>query len=238
MIKRCKSIPQNAPQNVATARITALYNAYHSSVGVDVFAQIKDDEITAIFGGMDGSFSLICFDNADFEELDSYFSFLKATVFCFDDVAEHLHCKEKCISTLFELMRDVEVSENDGHSKISDVYNALKNGEDGDISMPPFDYWYTDFCVRFNHGSAEYTLVDGAVAVAGFVTDFATLITGVATEKENRKSGLGSKALSLLLSNIKKKHPNSRVFAATNNAAGFYIKNGFAKVGKVAVLEY
>ncbi len=238
MIERCKALPENAPQNVVTARVKALHNAYCDSVGVDIFVQKLDGKITAVFGGMDGSYSLFAFDNADFDELDSYFSFLGATVFCFDDTAENLHPKIAERAELYELTAEVEHLTDDGHGKISDVYEALKNGEDGDIEMPPFEYWYTDFCVRFNHKAAEYALVDGAVVVAGFVTDFATLITGVATDKNRRESGLGSCALRLLLSNIKKKYPLTRVFAATDNAAGFYIKNGFAKVGKVAVCKY
>lgn len=238
MIERRESLPENLPQNVVIARIMALHNAYCDSVGVDIFVQRVEGQITALFGGMDRSYSLFAFDNADFDELDSYFSFLGAVVFCFSDTAEKLHPKLTERSELYELMAEVEGVKDDGHRKISDVYNALKNGEDGDIKMPPFDLWYTDFCVRFNHGAAEYSLLSGAVAVAGFVTDFATLVTGIATDKGHRKNGLGSRALNLLLSNIKKKHPTSRVFAATKNAGEFYIKNGFAKSGEVAVCKY
>ncbi len=238
MIERCKELPENAPQNVVTSRIKALCNAYCDSVGVDVFVQTLDGHITAFFGGMDGSYSLFALDSADFDELDSYFSFLGATVFCLGETADNLRPKFTERSKLYELVSEVEPVSDNGHGKISDVYEALKKGEDGDIEMPPFDYWYTDFCVRFNHNSAEYALIDGAVAIAGFMTDFATLITGVATDKNNRKSGLGSCALRLLLSNIRKKHPETRVFAATNNAGGFYIKNGFAKIGKTAVCKY
>jgi hypothetical protein len=238
VIERCDKLPENLPKNIITTRIFALHNAYCESVGIDIFTQIIDGEITAIFGGMDGSYSLLTFENADFEELDSYFSFLRATVFCDEKVAEFLNCKEKQVSSLFEWDQESNTTQNDGHGRISDVYEALKNGEDGDIAMPDFDLWYTDFCMRFNHGAAEYSLVDGAVAVAGFMTDFGALITGVAVPENARKSGLGSGALKSLLSNIKKKYPNSKVFAATDNAAGFYIKNGFKSIGKVAVCKY
>lgn len=238
MIERCGKLPENTPENIVTARIKALYNAYCDSVGVDIFVQKTDGKITAIFGGMDGSYSLVAFENADFEELDSYFSFLGATVFCFSDTSDSLHPESAEKSDLYELVNEVDYAETYGHEKISDVYKALKNGEDGDIEMPEFDLWYTDFCVRFNHGSAEYSLVNGATAVAGFMTDFGTLITGIATPKKERKNGLGSSALNVLLSNIKKKHPDSRVYAATKNAGEFYIKNGFVKVDKVAVCKY
>lgn len=238
MIERCEILPQNTPENAVTTRIKALQNAYSDTVGVDLLMQTVAGEITAIFGGMDGSYSLFAFQNANFEELDSYFSFLGATVFCFAETSDSLHPESAEKSDLYEFIQETECVENDGHGKISDVYTALKQGEDGDIQMPPFDLWYTDFCIRFNHNAAEYSLFNGATAVAGFMTDFGTLITGVAVPKENRKNGLGSSALNVLLGNIKKKHPNSRVFAATKNAGEFYIKNGFVKVDKVAVCKY
>ncbi len=238
MIERCKKMPEKLPENVVTARIEALYNVYCGSVGVDIFTQKIDGKITAVFGGMDGSYSLLTSEGADFEELNSYFSFLSATVFCYCDTAESLNPQSARISELYELFKVTECVPIDGHGKVSDVYSILKSGEDGDIALPPFEYWYTDFCARFNHNSAEYALLDGAVAVAGFVTEYCTLITGVATGYDGRRSGRGSRALSVLLSNIKKKHPATRVLAATNNAGEFYIKNGFKRIENVAVLRF
>lgn len=238
MIERIEKLPEGLPENVVTARINALLSAYRDSVGIDIFTQTVDGQITAIFGGMDGSFSLELCGKADVEELDSYFSFLSGTVFCDSVTADALHCEEKQYSDLYELTDAVETTDGDGHGRISDVYDVLKMGEDGDIVLPPFDPWYTDLCVRFNHGAADLALCDGAVAVAGFVTDQNALITGVAVGKSDRKKGKGTKALKTLLSNIRKKHPSCRVFAATQNAGGFYIKNGFKKVGRVAVLKY
>lgn len=238
MIERIEKLPDGLPENVVISRIKALLSAYGNSVGVDIFAQTVNGEVTAVFGGMDRSFSLQLCGEADIEELNSYFSFLSATVFCDAATADALQCEEKQYSDLYELTNAVETTDGDGHGRISDVYYALQMGEDGDIALPPFDLWYTDFCVRFNHGAADFALCDGAVAVAGFVTDQNALITGVAVNTADRKKGRGTKALKTLLSNIRKKHPNCRVFAATNNAGGFYIKNGFKKVGRVAVLRY
>lgn len=238
MIERIEKLPDGLPENVVTSRIKALLSAYGNSVGVDIFAQTVNGEVTAVFGGMDGSFSLELYAKADIEELDSYFSFLGATVFCDSATADALQCEEKQYSDLYELTNAVETTEGDGHGRISDVYYALKMGEDGDIALPLFDLWYTDFCVRFNHGAADFALCDGAVAAAGFVTDQNALITGVAVNTADRKKGRGTKALKTLLSNIRKKHPSCRVFAATQNAGGFYIKNGFESIGKVAVCRF
>lgn len=238
MIERVDSLPEGLEINAVALRIKALYNTYCESVGVDLFIQKVKDKVTAVFGGMDGSFSLICFENADFDELDSYFGFLGATVFCFGEVAEVLKPKRVSKSKLYVFDGDVTLTDFDGNGGISKVYDALKYGEDGDILLPPFDLWYTDFCLRFNHDSAEYFLKEGSVAAAGFVTDEASLITGVAVDKVFRNKGLGSEALWGLIYKIRKKHPKSMIFAATQNAADFYIKNGFKYDGTVAVCEY
>ncbi len=238
MIKRIEKLPLGLPENVVTCRINALCKAFGGSVGVDIFSQTVNGKLTAVFGGMDGSFSALVFDDADIEELNAYFSFLGVTVFCLDDTAEKLQRSDCEISDLYELKTQAEMTDSDGHGRISDVYSALKKGEDGDIALPPFDPWYADFCVRFNHQAAEYALTDGAVAVAGFVTGQNALITGVATDAAFRKTGRGAEALKTLLSNIRKKHANCRVFAATKNAGGFYIKNGFKSIGKVAVCRF
>ena len=239
MIERVNSLPEGLEINAVTLRIKALYNTYCESVGVDLFIQKVEAEVTAVFGGMDGSFSLVCFKNADFDELDSYFGFLGATVFCFGETVGFLKPKRVLKSELYVFEGDArEVFDTDGHGGISKIYDALKSGEDGDISLPSFDLWYTDFCLRFNHNSAEYFIKNGSVAVAGFVTDDATLITGVAVDKAFRNKGLGSEVLNGLIYKIRQKHPKSLVFAATRNAADFYIKNGFKYDGAVAVCEY
>ncbi len=239
MIERVSSLPEGLETNAVTLRINALYNTYCESVGVDLFIQRVGDKVAAVFGGMDGSFSLICFENADFDELDSYFGFLGATVFCFGETALSLKPVRVLKSELYVFDGDAcAVSDTDGHGGISKIYDALKCGEDGDISLPSFDLWYTDFCLRFNHNSAEYFIKNGSVAVAGFVTDEASLITGVAVDKAFRNKGLGSEALKGLICKILKKHPKSLIYAATKNAADFYIKNGFKYDGSVAVCEY
>ena len=238
MIERVDSLPEGLEINAVALRIKALYNTYCESVGVDLFIQKVKDKVTAVFGGMDGSFSLICFENADFDELDSYFGFLGATVFCFGEVAEVLKPKRVSKSKLYVFDGDVTLTDFDGNGGISKVYDALKYGEDGDILLPPFDLWYTDFCLRFNHDSAEYFLKEGSVAAAGFVTDEASLITGVAVDKVFRNKGLGSEVLRGLIYKIREKHPKSMIFAATQNAADFYIKNSFKYDGTVAVCEY
>lgn len=241
MIKRIESLPETLEKSVFTARIEALLNTYRNSIGVELFAQTVKGEVTAVFGGMDNSFTLICLENADFDELNAYFSFCNAIVFCDGDVSERLNARRINKALLYEFSKKVKPTDfpyENGRGSITDVYKLLKNGTDGDIDLPPFEFWYTDFCLRFNHNSSEYFIAENAVAVSGFVTEYCSLVTGVAVDSNDRKKGFGKTALSGLIHNIICKYPQSKIFASTVNAGGFYEALNFKHCGNVAVCEF
>lgn len=241
MIKRIKDLPEIPEKSVFTARIEAILNTYRDSVGVDLFSQTVDGELTAVFGGIDNSFTLICFDNADFDELNCYFSFCNAIVFCDGEAAEKLNAKTIRRASVYEYQGTVKLTDfpcETGRGSIADLYKLLRNGTDCDIKLPPFEYWYTDFCARFNHLSAEYFMIDNAAAAAGFVTEYYSLITGIAVDKPCRGQGFGKAVLYGLIHNIKMKYPKSRIVAATENASGFYESLNLKYCGDVAVCEY
>ncbi len=241
MIVRIENLPEVLEKSVFTARIDALINTYHGSVGVELFAQIIGGETAAVFGGMDNSFTLICFDNADFDELNAYFSFCSAVVFCDGEVSERLNAKRINKALLYEFSKAAKPDDfpyENGHKSITDVYKLLQKGTDGDIDLPPFDLWYTDFCLRFNHNSSDYYIVENAVAVAGFMAEYCSLVTGVAVDGNYRGKGLGKTAVSGLIHNIICKYPQSKIFASTVNSGGFYEALDFKHCGDVAVCEF
>ena len=240
MIRRIDSIPEIFKESVFTSRINALLNTYRKTVGVDLFSQTVDGSVTAVFGGMDGSFTLISNENADYEELSSYFSFCGAVVFCEGTVGEKFNTKDLKKADLYEYQGGMPTgfTYNNGHDSIEKVYHALEKGADGDIKLPPFEFWYTDFCSRFNHNSAEYFLEQNVTAVAGFVDRSYALVTGVAVDKACRGKGLGKTALLGLIHNILIKFPQCQIIASTVNAGGFYENLNFKHCGTVAVLKF
>ncbi len=241
MIERIDSLPSNLPKTVETARIRALLSTYSQTVGVDLFRQTVDGEVTAVFGGMDGSFSLLLLGEPDYSELRGYFAFCGAVCFCAGEVAERLNPESAVKSKLYCLdlkPAAVNFSYCNAPEPISSVYDVLKMGTDGDIALPPFELWYTDFCARYNHASAEYAVIKNATAVAGFMTDDITLITGVSVAKSDRNKGLGRSVLGMLIHNIRRKYPNSEIFASTLNAGGFYERVNFKLKGTVALCKF
>lgn len=234
MIKRVNILP-GCFGGIPMLRIEALFNTYGEKC--EMYAQETNGETTAFFGGFQSGFSLCANEKADFSELDEFFAFLSAEVFCENDVAEKLLPKSKRICNIMRLADDLEGQVC--HSKISEVYESLQKGSDGDIELPPFDLWYTDFCVRFNHSSAEYALLRNAVAVCGFMTESASLITGVAVDPESRGKGLGKQAVASLVTAVKQKYKNSEIFAASSDENKvFYERIGFVFDSECAVLRY
>ena len=238
MIERISKLPQFCVKSLSFARIEALYNTYNDSIGVDLFLQKDGETVTAFFGGIDGTYSLCVSENADFRELEAYFSFLGATVFVDSECFEKFKPNKIAISSIYEFFgEDIKLDEQD--YKISDIYKYLQNGTDGAIDLPLFEYWYTDFCARYNKRSACYAVYEESVAVCGFMTEAMSLITGVAVPLENRKKGNGRNVVSFLTYKIHSIYPKSRILAVTSeNTEGFYLKLGFKEIGKCAVCEF
>ena len=223
---------------VLWARINALYKAYGQSVGIDFYHQTIDGKVTAYIGGKEGSLTLIAFENADFDELNSFFELQRATVFCDIKDAKLLRPKNKQEAELLKFDGAVDSLSVDGHGGVAAVYDVLRKGEGVDIRLPKFEFWYADLCVRVNHYAAEYVLYENAAAVCGFMTEKTSLITGVAVASDQRRKGLGSKVLMQCIKNIKSRYFSSEIFVSTVGATKFYIKNGFKKCGRVAVCEF
>lgn len=235
MIKRAKVLPIEFSGDIQYARIKAIFNTYGDNA--EIYIAEANGEVTAVMGSAGGSgFTLCAKETADFSELQSFFSFRGAEVFCDFRLADRFQSKRRDVSVL-ELC-DFEKTEI-SHSKISDVYKVLEYGNDGDIELPEFSLWYTDFCLRFNHLAAEYACLENAAAVCGFMTDEQSLITGVAVMGGQRGKGLGKKAIMSLCTAIKEKYEGSRIFAAVSeDNLNFYLKCGFKKVDSAAILNF
>lgn len=238
MIKRVKDLPFIPLSSVVGLRIKSLYNTYGRTI-LDVYCQSDGDKITAVMAVLGSGCTLAAERDADFGELDSFLQFLGAEVFCDAWMAERFEfCSCETVN-LLQWRGETVGAVNEQVVKISEIYNLIKNGEDGDIELPCFDEWYADFCLRLNHGNAEYFSCGQAVAVAGFVTDGEALITGVAVELRHRGKGLGRIAVEGLVSKLKAKDPDITVYVcATDKTVEFYEKIGFKFAGQVVVLRY
>ena len=229
------------PDSVAAAKIKAVAAAYGD--GASVYCQRIDGGITAVMGGMSPAFLSVCLlKNADIPELVSFFRMFGTEVFCSEADAAALGSESESESaSRYELMRYSGSFSlpQPSHGKIYDLYAALQMGLDGDIELPKQDLFYTDMCIRYNHGAAEYALLPDAAAVCGFMTDKVSFITGVAVDCGSRRKGRGKAALLSLIAAIKLKYPDTKIYAAARpGAVEFYKKCGFKSSGRVVFLKY
>lgn len=237
MIEQIHSLPEIPCESIAAIRITALYNTYKVK-GAEFYYQTVDGKMTAVISRLGSGFTIFTLDVPDYEELDSFFSYLSGEVFCDKECAERLKPIEKNIYCGLQYRGQIPKVTNGEQVKRSEVYPLLKLGSDGDIDLPEFEDWYTDFCLRVNHLSADYYVLNGAVAVAGFMNDSAALITGVAVDKACRNMGLGSKVLNGLIAKLNLENKRQIFAVANGKTAEFYKKNGFKENGSYAVLKY
>lgn len=238
MIEKVCCLPPVPHFKGVDLRIKALYNTYGKTL-LDVYCQYTCAKVTAVMAVLGSGCTLITFDDADYEELNSFLSVLGVEVFCSSKTAENLTPKREEQICLLEYDGNMPTRSFEKETKVSEIYTLLENGTDGDIVLPPFDEWYADFCLRQNHGSAEYFALQYAVAVCGFKTDDEALITGVAVESEHRNKGFGRSVVEGLIFKLKQKNPKIKILVtATNKRCGFYEKLGFKSAGKVSLLQY
>ena len=113
---------------------------------------------------------------------------------------------------------------------LKELYSALLEGKDKDISLPSFEAFAADVSHRLRHGKGAALLEDFGAALC-FCSDSFGIISGISVKKNLRGKGLGTKLLKDVCDCL-----NGDIFALTNeNTAQFYIKNGF-KVYDTAVL--
>lgn len=239
MIEKVTCLPQfdGLPHySVPYARIAASAAAYGENA--ELYVQKNGGEITALMGGVTlGGLSLCMNEFADTDELSSFFKFFGCRVFCGVDDAVHFNVKKEPIPLL--MFKGDTPPDGVMHGRIVDLYGKLCFGADGDIDLPDQDGFYADMCIRFNHLAAEYSILERAAAVCGFMTRDVSLVTGVAVSREYRNGGEGRAALMSLVSAVRQKYPDTKIFAAAREGnVGFYEKCGFERNGYAAVLNF
>lgn len=113
---------------------------------------------------------------------------------------------------------------------LSPLYDGLKFGEDGDISLPSFKDFAADISHRLRHGAAVAALNENSAAL-GFKCEKGLIINGISVKRELRGRNLGRLILSELLS-----YSDGDVLAAAEaKNTEFYIKNGFEVIDKAVI---
>lgn len=241
MIKRISSLPSfpKATDNDLLHLRLEVLNSVFKRNGFEVYALQDSGKTSAVLGKFGCGVTLLADENTDFLELDAFFSLFGCEVICECQIGAKLKPKAFRNVNLLEYKGDCFTVVDSKEVKLSSLYALLQNGLDGDIVLPCFDDWYTDFCRRYNLGAAEYYCDEHSVAVCAFKNNEAALITGVAVDKAYRGKGLGVAAVNGLIAKLREKNKAMIIYTlADDKTVGFYESLEFKKIKKYSILNY
>ena len=202
-----------------------------SALAPDIWVQKVDGRLCAVVSRFGGRLYITA-ENSDLEELKEFISVIGfSEIFTEKDVAISLGFKEfEAFAVLNKTVKKQKTFCN--IPPLYDLYTALKEGEDGGVSLPSFDSFAGDLSHRLRHGGAVAELKDFGAAVA-FTSEFGGVINGIAVKNDKRNDGNGSNLLKNICGYL-----DGDVFVCTKtDTAEFYIKNGFTHCGKAVLIR-
>ena len=233
--------------DVFGTRILAYYNTYGAEFDFfKLWVQLAGDEITAAVCLIDGSATLTCRDNADFDELSAFlrmvgFATLQAELGAAQKLGFHRSVNGYIVrytgQTAPEKYADLSLQRNVDYQKI---YSLIKSA--GLIGVGEYLPWLSDVTYRVKKGTAKAAVaeIDGeacACAMQLFVTDKATLLGAVATDPQKRGRGLGGALVRMLADESFSSGRRTELLCKNDSIVDFYRSNGFGVVGEWAVCE-
>jgi hypothetical protein len=192
-----------------------------------------NEEITALIERFENNLFIVTKENADFKEIKE---------FVFTIGFSTIQAKPEIINNLGLNFKEYQVLEYVAEGKsslppypdIKKVYSLLYGEENENIKPTDFEGFYVDLSHKIRKGFAAAITTSNAVCVASHITEDSAVISGVAVQSNNQKSGLGSNILKEMSASLS----GRKIFvAAENSVVPFYIKNGFLKAYKIAIYE-
>ena len=166
----------------------------------------------------------------DEQELLEFIRFLGAkTITCEVEVARKIGIKYDEVCVLRAEPKGIP--KNTEAAAPKEVYEALKNGEDGDIDLPPYDAFLLDYSLRLRRGRAHGIIIKDAVCVVSAVDEKSVIISGVATKMQARSSGFALLAVNAMRQHFAEKEC---FVLCKKELTGFYEKCGFILSGYIA----
>lgn len=225
-------IPSEIPEirNPVAVKILCAYKAYANQPSIAQFWHQIDNNgnMLSLICSLNGYLNLWS-NNSDTDEIASFIKFLSPVgIFTNLDTANKLRLRinEKCLC--FEKLPPFEKTEYVENGTPRELLRVLRCG----LEIPDADSFIADVSFRKYHDAAEYVINGGGALI--YFNDQSALIHGIAVPKAERKKGVGSFLIKLILS----KAESRKVYACCiKENENFYIKNGFTYIGEAAYCE-
>lgn len=205
------------PDSAEAIKLYETFKCYN-----DIALFWKQDNYEIYISLLDGNM-IICGNSADFSELSKFIRMINpSSIFSNEFILKGLK--------LFNSSLTVNVLKTFSYENSNYKSDALNSNEIYDIlssanlSVPKFEYFATDFCLRLNKGRLKYFAIGKSAVCTAIGTDY-ILINSMASIKR----GCGSIALKGILSFFLGKEV---YVCAMENVTEFYTKNGFFKAYK------
>ena len=232
MIKRIDNEAELAflpEKGIEANKIRALFLAYGLKYDFCRF-YIQDDE--CIISSLDGSF-VICGDSPDYEELAKFFTVNGfSDIFCSEEaglcLTEYLPSDKHRVNFM-KYSGDPYPCAVDEAPSLTDVYAILKDCFDID-----FEPWYLDMSHRVRHGVSQcFLLNETSTVTVQYDINGEALISQVATKKDSRGQGTGSRIVKAVSSKLS---PSEVYIICEDELIDFYKRSGYTKIGKKCII--
>lgn len=235
--------------DVYGTRIYAYYLTYGNKF--DFFkAWVQTDEsgkITAAVCLIDGSMTLTCTDDADFEELAAFIGMMGFdSLQCDREKAKRLGLCEDLWGYVVRYRRNENPKKAFGNTvfgfdgDLSKIYSLIKSANL--IGVGDYLPWLSDVSYRIKKDTAKpLCAYDGgrimSCASALFITDSAALLGAVATDPDYRSMGLAGELVTTLGNEMNSLGKRAELLCKHDSIVEFYHGIGFETAGEWAIIE-
>lgn len=224
------------------ARICAYLRCYRTLMNdIYFWSQDNNGEISAVISRVDGNMTVYADGRADFDEISEFvriigFSTLLMSYEYFGEIGIKPHSSGDILC----FRDDVKPVSRDNISDNADLkaaYELLRINKSESIEVTEYLPWLSDFTYKRNRNSARMKslfrdCMQVCFAMTSAETDKSALISGVVTDREYRKQGYASSVVYALCDELKREGKTVYIMTASEENKNFYLKNGFACIGK------
>ena len=216
-------------------RVLSLFESYGTGVAfVGFWAQIIEDQPTALISRFEDKFSLYLTGSSDLEEIAAFLHFQGAgAVMAESRFFPKMKYNYALSGQVLRYRDDHYISDLEIYEpEIKEVYDLLLTCESEIFRVPPYLSFLSDVTHRRNLGKCTVigTKLDGALASSVMTvseTEHAAILGAVATHPDCRKRGLSRELVRTLASRITGQGRAAYVFSASDQNTRFYQNSGF-----------
>ena len=223
MIRLTKELPDCS--DIISAEQIKIYSTFDNYSDIALFWVQNDND--CVISMLDNNM-VILNNSADIDELSEFIKMIcPSSIFSDFKTLELIGLKYIKKVSVYSAFKDCFDKENiKGDSlKSKEIYDIFKSSG---LTLPEYEYFAVDYCLRLNHKKAEYFGIKDTCAAVSFSFGDKFILNGIASTKK----GYGSVALSGIL---RKNAGKRAIVCCEDSVKEFYEKNGFEFMYKAGI---